>query len=517
MKRFIRASFVLGAVCWLCVIGAAANSAFAQDAVFVKRIHVTGNGAISSAELETLWEHSIGRELSLVQLEQIADAITRHYAERGYMLAQAYVPPQVLEDGVVEIVVMEGRYDEIILDNASRLKDSVALRLLRPLSPGDFIHGPTHERALLLLTDRTGVRVGSVFSPGGQTGTADLTVQLADERRMSGSVEVDSYGNRLMGATRVGLALNTPLTGYGDAVTVRMVSSGAGFTAGNVLYSLPVGGANLLEAAYHTSAHELGAEFAVLEMGGWSRNVSLSLSHALRRSRQADLNVVAGFERKSSGDHILTIATEKHVNLYYVDLNGGSVGAGGDRVRYALRLGGGELRLDAASLPGDQATARTHGTFVKLTAEGSRAWILSDTTQLHGSMRAQWTSKNLDGSEKFALGGPAGVRAYASGASGDQGWLTRWELHRRLDVPWLPAGAWRVMGFVDGGGVQHNKQPWTAAPNFAHNYGVGVGLIGSVAGRFTLHAEHAWPIASAADAPADDRSGQLWVRMGFQF
>ena len=43
--------------------------------------------------------------------------------------------------------------------------------------------------------------------------------------------------------------------------------------------------------------------------------------------------------------------------------------------------------------------------------------------------RGQWTNNNLDSSEKFSLGGPYGVRAYATAeAMGDRGWLGSVEL-----------------------------------------------------------------------------------------
>ncbi|HET7559271.1 MAG TPA: ShlB/FhaC/HecB family hemolysin secretion/activation protein [Limnochordia bacterium] len=83
------------------------------------------------------------------------------------------------------------------------------------------------------------------------------------------------------------------------------------------------------------------------------------------------------------------------------------------------------------------------------------------TLQLH--LQAQIASKNLDASERMALGGPDGVRGYDAGeAAGDQGWLARAELSRTFVLPgWR--GRTALALFWDGGGVEVNRDPWSGA------------------------------------------------------
>ena len=48
-----------------------------------------------------------GRSLTLSRIEGLAKRITDYYHAHGYPLARAVIPPQTIEDGVVEIRVNE--------------------------------------------------------------------------------------------------------------------------------------------------------------------------------------------------------------------------------------------------------------------------------------------------------------------------------------------------------------------------------------------------------------------------
>ena len=96
-------------------------------------------------------------ELSLGDLRNSAAKITGYYNSRGYPLAQAYVPAQDVSSGTVNIVVIEGRYGAIDVQNHSRLKDGHVRDVLRGLDSGDLVASAPLERRLLLLSDIPGV------------------------------------------------------------------------------------------------------------------------------------------------------------------------------------------------------------------------------------------------------------------------------------------------------------------------------------------------------------------------
>jgi hemolysin activation/secretion protein len=133
--------------------------------VRVNAIAVTGATLFSAEELISAAGFTPGSALDLSDLRNIASRIARYYNDRGYFLAQAYVPAQNVEGGSVNIAVVEGRYGSVDLRNQSRLKDDVARGVLAGLGSGDIVESGALERRLLLLSDVQGVAVRSTLAP----------------------------------------------------------------------------------------------------------------------------------------------------------------------------------------------------------------------------------------------------------------------------------------------------------------------------------------------------------------
>lgn len=139
---------------------------------------------------------AIGKELTLAQLQTLADRISARYHASGFLLARAYLPAQDIRNGVVEIAVLEGRLGKLAVSNGSTLTDARVASRLSGLREGEALDGGALERELLLLNDLPGVQVRSTLRPGASVGTTDLDIQLARHAPYSGSVELDNYGNR---------------------------------------------------------------------------------------------------------------------------------------------------------------------------------------------------------------------------------------------------------------------------------------------------------------------------------
>ncbi len=115
----------------------------AQLSVFVaQRLNVTGAYEYNSAELLKVAEFEPGREVTLQVLYAMADKITQHYRRHGFLVARAYLPAQEVKDGVITMVVQEGHYGQIALNNISILDSQVPAQILSGLTPGDVIAAP---------------------------------------------------------------------------------------------------------------------------------------------------------------------------------------------------------------------------------------------------------------------------------------------------------------------------------------------------------------------------------------
>ena len=249
------------------------------DARFlVKSIRISGNSEISTDELQPLVAGLVGGQHSLTELNAAAARITAHYRQRGYAVARAYVPAQDVKDGAVSINVIEGRIDKHRINNQSRLSDERASAYLNAVKDGAVVKTAQIDRSLLLLNDTPGVGGSrATLQPGASVGTSDLVVELTPSAPYSANVNLDNYGNRYTGETRLGgtISLNSPLR-IGDQLTLSALTSGSGLTYGRVAYQLPVGNDGLrVGAAYFDARYRLGKEFAALQAHGTATSGSV--------------------------------------------------------------------------------------------------------------------------------------------------------------------------------------------------------------------------------------------------
>src|SRR5690606_30011422 len=127
------------------------------------------------------------------------------------------------------------------------------------------------------------------------------------------------------------------------------------------------------------------------------------------------------------------------------------------------------------------ATQCGAGRFLTASLELNRGWELNPSLDRLTRANGQSPGQNLSAGEKFALGGPSGVRAYTLGeGSGDLGAALSAEL--RYSMPTCVGEELRMSGFVDAGSIQLYHDPPATIPtetgrNTYPPAGVGVGAV----------------------------------------
>src|SRR5215469_5966944 len=119
--------------------------------------------------------------LTIGQLQQVADTVTKYYHDKGYFLARAVIPAQEIKDGVVNIRVLEGRLEKVETSGNKMYSDK---RLEQPFTPliGKLVTVGRTEDALLTLTKYPGLSAAGVFRPGDDVGTTDIVVNVQGEK-----------------------------------------------------------------------------------------------------------------------------------------------------------------------------------------------------------------------------------------------------------------------------------------------------------------------------------------------
>lgn len=497
-----------------------ASAAEAGIPIVVSSLRLSGVTQFTEAELIAATGFEPGAELDLNGLRTLAARISDYYSRHGYFVAQAYLPAQSIEAGAVTIAVIEGHYGAVSLDNQSRVSDGLARSILSGLDSGDVVASAPLERRLLLLSDLPGVLVGSTLSPGAEVGTSDLLVNLTPGRRVTGSVEADNAGNRYTGVYRAGATVNfNEPFGHGDVASLRFLTAGEGLNYLRASYQARIRNATV-GVSYAHLWYQLGKEFAPLDADGTLGIASLYASYPLIRSYDTNLYVLGDLSAKSFEDRtgVPMSVSNRTARVATLGLAGDHQDRlwGGGWTSYAVSVGFGDLNIKTPLVRAiDDVTARTHGSYQKVSFQIARLQQVAGPVSLYVQARGQLASDNLDSSEKIGLGGAYGVRAYPEGeAYGDEGYILNAEARLALDAlsERLP-GEFQTFAFVDYGAVTLNKSPWVAGDNHRSLSAAGVGLNWEGGDNITVRVAYAFKLGSERALSAPDRSGRLWVHI----
>ncbi len=302
----------------------------------------------------------------------------------------------------------------------------------------------------------------------------------------------------------------------GDQIALRAQQTSENMTFGDLGYSLPLGTSGLRgRVGYGYTSYELGKEFSDLDAQGTAKVASAGLSYPLLRSQSRNLTVGADFLHKKLRDEYRAaqLTLDKFTNSVPVSAQfdvRDSLGGGG--LTYgSLTWTPGTLKLNGAQAEADALTAKSDGRYNKLNLDIARLQSLTPKWTLYGRFSGQWTDDNLDSSEDFGLGGPAGVRAYPVGEGyGDRGWLAQVEVR-------FAAGPVSPFVFYDAGRVQINAHPWMAGENFRRIAGTGLGARFNLRG-WRAEATVAWRTEGGApQSDSKDRKPMFWLTAQYAF
>lgn len=490
---------------------------------YVRSIQISGNQLLPADALHALVASGEGHELSLNDLDDLAEKISNYYHDHGYPLATAYVPAQTLHDGVVRIAVVEARYGKVVLQNQSAVGHYPLNATLSPLQPGDPVSEYGLERSLLLLSDIPGALVNSVMRPGETEGTSDLLVNVTSAPRYTGTLGMDDYGNSYTNRVRFSGTFDVNgLFHQGDLLDVSGVSSGGDMNYGHVGYRYLLNGqGTTLGVGVSGLDYKLGNGLSDLQAHGTATTQSINLSQPFIRNTAGNLYAQIEFDHKRLHDDIdiAGIETDRHSNSWVATVAGDQRDTTGV-TNFNISGSYGRLYLDNfQTLFSDYFGARTAGSFTKFDYSVSRLQQLSTTNAFYFGFSGQLANKNLDTSEQFYLGGPNTVRGYDVGVvSGAEGNLATIEFRHDLTIAMLP-GPWQASAFVDSGHIQAYKTAFFPGPNSARLNSAGLGLHWTAPHDWLVSTSIATPIGNkpALAGPHVDTATRFWfqVQKGF--
>lgn len=450
----------------------------------VKQFRVEGALLLAQPRLEAAVKPFAGRTMTVAQLQEAADAVTQLYRDAGYMLVQAAVLPQTIQDGIVIITVREGRLSNLDIASAQvgrPLPSVVQEGLAHNIRKDEPVNTPQLEETLLLVNDLPSRgRASAEIMPGAQADSSAVTISYAPSTRVGGSVQADNAGSRFTGRNRLfgQVFVNDPL-GLADQLSMGVLTTGSGLSSVQASYRVPLGLRTTVGVSASKLAYELCCQTVGQNGSGDVGAFALDASYNLKMLRGEQITLFAlGDVKKLETDTNGVEQTQRNVRGITLGARGYWSDIAYNGWSASLRGGKADLADNATDFASDAAGAKVQGNYSKLNASYYRSQAFSAAWSWQLNVRGQKNlGRNLESSEKFALGGSDGVRAYPSGeAVGDSGWLATLELRYALAA--LPGLS--LAGFVDTGSVRRFSKNAAllsgAVPNSYQLSGSGLGL-----------------------------------------
>ncbi len=280
----------------------------------IEQCEVIGSTVFQPSDFSDITQRCTGQSLSFSELLEVRSAITKFYVDAGYQTSGAYIPPQVLENGVVKIQVIEGKIEEIRVTGNKRLKKFyIRQRIRSKIGKGDrpLNINQLLEALQLLQLDPLLKTINAELLAGTRPGTSLLDIKIAEARSKHLDINLNTGRSPTVGSFERELQFREDnLLGFGDGAFISFANT-AGSNQIGVGYDVPVNGKNgRISANFSQVWSEVvdpSVENESVQFAGNSRNLSLNFRQPVIRKPNKELALGLGIARRESETIIRTV------------------------------------------------------------------------------------------------------------------------------------------------------------------------------------------------------------------
>lgn len=494
----------------------------------LQRLQILGSTIFTSTDFEPITSPLEGKQVSLSQLQGVADAITKLYFDAGYVNSRAILTKQAIEDGIVTIQVIEGSLADIQINGLKRTKPQYVLGRINegvttPLNIQDL-----EDKLRLLKTDPLFSDIQIELQPGTEPGETILALNITEAKPFYGNAFIDNYSSASIGSERMGITLGyRNITGLGDNFRANYTRSTTGgsdiFDLG---YTIPVNAKNgTVQLRFVSDNNEVTqAPFNQLGIQGESQLYEISFRQPIIRTSLEEFALSVGFAHRTGQTFIFENigtpfgvgaeadgTTRTTVIRFAQDYVRRDI-TGAWAVRSQFNLGTG--LFDATSNSGNTPD----GQFFSWLGQVQRVQRLSADNLLIMQVDGQLTPDNLLGSEAFTIGGGTTVRGYRQGArAGDNG--VRFTIEDRITLERGEEGesVFQLAPFFDMGVVFDSGNNPNVRPRQNFLAGLGLGVLWSPMQNISLRLDGTLPLVNLDDRGENAQDDGFYFSLNFNF
>lgn len=131
------------------------------------------------------------KNVTVSDITNIRNAFQRKLLDKGFVTSQVYIPEQNLNDGILQLMVIPGRVEDIRYSESSTHGPWRTALVVRP---GDILNIRDIEQGLEQMKRLSSQSVTMKLLPGKAIGTSVIELSIKQEKPVHGSISIDNSG-----------------------------------------------------------------------------------------------------------------------------------------------------------------------------------------------------------------------------------------------------------------------------------------------------------------------------------
>lgn len=410
--------------------------------ISVDTIEVAGVTLLSAQTIEDLTRKFSGRCLTLGDINSLLKHITNAYIDRGFVTSRAYLPEQEVSQGLLKIQVIEGKIEDIRLNDGKGMKQNELRTAFIGLKGGP-LNLRDLEQGLDQLNRLQSSDATMKLVPGSEPGMSVVAISNDPTKRWRASVGWDDSGQKSTGKNQYMLQFDKDnFIGLSDMLSVSYSATPLPWEDDDhpknsqslsAYWSLPIGYWTLsLSASKFNYSTPLFGTTDVFKSEGDTCWQSVSVEKVVHRDAESKTSLGVSVEHRQVESRVA--GAKLHASSYETT----DVGL---KATHARRLFEGSLSFGAeyhqgtnflgSSEPLDgEGVPVPHYEKWEGTLSYYRPFTLCEQDLTWAStLRAQYSPDTLYNAERMSIGSRYTVRGFAEDSlSGDTGGYVRNEL-----------------------------------------------------------------------------------------
>ncbi len=193
-----------------------------EGKTLIKKISVSGATLLAEEDIDSLIAENKNKEMTGREMQRVVDRINRAYSREGYITSYAYIVPDRLPEGLLEIEVVEGKTGKIIIEGNKHFSTALLEKKIS-LKEGDPFNFATLNTDVYRINRAQDRKADIVLEPDPVTGATNIILKVRDKSPMHATLQADNYGSDTILYRRYKTFLtHNNISGHDDTLTAKV-------------------------------------------------------------------------------------------------------------------------------------------------------------------------------------------------------------------------------------------------------------------------------------------------------